>query len=206
MINLLPEERTTIETYDMVADIWSGVYSQPGFWTNEMRRFQELLPSGTILEIGAGAGEDAVELISYGFGYVGTDISEKLLQSARRKLPAQKFYALSVYDLDFEQKFNGFWASRVLLHLPKSRIDQALQSIKRAVEPGAIGFISLIDGSGEGMELEPWDDGSQHQRYFAYYSKAEFSAVLRKNGFKLADYSYRKDSDRFKWHCFFVQA
>jgi SAM-dependent methyltransferase len=207
MSQLLPEEQATMQTYDKVAGIWAEKYSVTDFWAEEMRRFHEILPKGTVLEIGAGAGLDAKELISLAYDYVGTDVSEGLLEVARANLPNQLFYQQSVYDLSFpnQQKFDGFWASKVLLHLPKARIDMALKSINSVVKLGAIGFISLIDGKGEGMELEDWDDGGKHHRYFAYYSKGEFTDILRQTGFQVADYKYRKDSDRFKWHCFFVK-
>ena len=130
-----------------------------------------------------------------------------MLEAAQKKLPDQKFYKQSVYDLSFPEKpkFDGFWASKVLLHLPKSRLDEALSSIKSVIKHGAIGFISMIDGEGEGLELETWDDSSQHKRYFAYYSKEEFEETLRRNGYKLIDYSYLPETKRLKWHCFFVQ-
>jgi SAM-dependent methyltransferase len=104
MSSLSPAEETTLQTYEKVADIWSNSYSPAGFWAEEMQRFHELLPSGIILEIGAGNGRDAKELLDLGYGYVGTDVSEKLLESARKKLPSQKFLKQSVYDVSFEDR------------------------------------------------------------------------------------------------------
>lgn len=208
MNNLLPEEQDTIETYNHVAQIWVNNYNPSGFWAAEMEKFQQLLPKGRILEIGAGGVRDARELLAIGYEYVGTDISIKLLEEARKLLPNQKFYLQSVYDLDFLNlpKFDGFWSSKVLLHLPKKRINEALQRIKTVIRPGAIGFISLIDGRGEELRDEKWDDDSRHKRYFAYYSKQEFTSVLDRSGYKILDYSFRPESKRFRWHCFFVRS
>ncbi len=204
-MTLLPDEETTIETYEKVAKMWQAGYNSTGFWAVEMKRFKELLPSGTVLEIGAGGARDAKELMSLGFGYVGTDISKKLLEQAKEDLPEAEFHLMSVYDLSFPQKFDGFWASKVLLHIPKSRIDEALAKIKTVVKPGAIGFISLIAGEGEELRDEEWDDGTRHKRYFAYYSKEEFKKALERNGYEMADYKYWEETSRLRWHCFFVK-
>lgn len=205
MAKLLPDEKTTLETYEKVASIWANNYSPAGFWADELKKFQKLLPTGKVLEIGCGNGRDARELVALGYEYTGTDISTKLLELARNTLPDQKFYQQSVYELAFPEKFDGFWASKVLLHLPKSRIEAALQRIQSVIKPGAIGFISLIAGDGEELREEDWDDGSRHSRYFAYYTKDEFKKIIELNGFQMLDYNYWEETPRLRWHCFFVK-
>jgi SAM-dependent methyltransferase len=158
MAELLPDEQVTKSTYDALATQWAGEHSTQGFWLDEMRRYHEQLPGGKILEIGAGGARDAKELVKLGYDYVGTDVSTGLLEIARNELPGYPFFEQSVYDLDFDgEQFDGFWASAVLLHIPKSRIDEALSRIKSVVRARAIGFISIKDGTGERRELdEKW--------------------------------------------------
>src|SRR5438045_7941708 len=141
MTDLLPDEQETLKTYEIVADIWAKNYSPTGFWKKEIKKFQKFLPEGKILEIGCGSGRDAKELLALGYGYIGTDVSKKLIEAARQTNPTQKFYQQSVYELSFDEKFDGFWASKVLLHLPKRRIEEALQKIKSVMILDAIGFI-----------------------------------------------------------------
>ncbi len=175
MSELSPEEQITIENYDKFATTWAGERNTKNFWAQELQRFHELLPKGTILEIGSGHGRDAADLLELGYDYVGTDLSEGLLNIIRNRFPDQKFYQQSVYKLDFPQgpKFDGFWAAAILLHIPKSRMDEALQSIRRVVNSGAIGFISLKDGQGEGVQ----DDevgGETMRRFFHIGAKRTF--------------------------------
>jgi ubiquinone/menaquinone biosynthesis C-methylase UbiE len=144
-------------------------------------------------------------LIEHGYDYIGTDISEGMLEIIRKKFPGQQFYKQSVYDLSFPDKeFDGFWACAVLLHIPKKRIDEALRGIKAVVKPGAIGFISLKIGEGEGMRHDIVD-GQELQRFYSYWSKDEFSKVLKKNNFELLDYTIRPYGDQRVWQCFFVK-
>lgn len=206
MSELLPEELVTRETYDALAETWLAYHDTADFWATEMGRFQELLPEGTLLEVGAGGARDAKVLLGLGYSYVGTDVSSGLLAVARLRLPGQEFYEQSVYDLSFpdREKFDGFWASAVLLHIPKARIDEALQRIKSVVKPGGVGFISLKDGEGEQTQVDEVD-GQQLERFFAYWQKDEFAEVLEANGFKMLDYLYRPIDKKTRWHCFFVQ-
>lgn len=207
MSKLSEQEILTVATYDKIAEIWSANHHQLEFWQQEMRRLHELLPGGRIIDIGAGGARDAVGLTSLGYKYVGTDISDGLLEIARNEMPSLRFYKQSLYELKNlpEKNFDGFWCSAVLLHIPKTRIDKALQSIKTIIKPRGVGFFSLKDGLGERVEHETWDDGSQHDRFFSYWLKKDFEIALGHNGYSVLDYQYRPDSEKTKWHCFFVR-
>ena len=202
---LLPEEQLTLEAYDQVAAQWAAEHDDPKYWSLELDLFHQLLPQGSILEIGSGGGRDAKELIALGYHYTGTDISTGLLQVAKQALPGQIFVQQSVYDLSFWPEFDGFWASAVLLHVPRSRIHQALSQIRRNLRVGAIGFISLKDGQGEQVETEIFDD-REIRRHFTYWTREEFEAILPSASFELVDYIFHPRSARTRWHCFFVRA
>ena len=205
-MRLTPEEKTTLETYDATAKQWSQRHATVGFWKDEMEIFKKLLPSGKILEIGSGSGRDAKELIALGYEYVGTDISTGLIEVAKRENPSATFLAQIVYDLDFPEgtQFDGFWASAVLLHIPKAKIDQALQRIRKFVRNGGIGFISLKQGEGEELE-ERVVDGSEDKRFFAYYSEEGFKKILLKDNFEVLQAKLHPISEETTWLCFFVR-
>lgn len=184
MSELTPEEKLTIATYDRQAENWSSGHDTANFWGEEMARFKKLLPSGRILEIGAGGGRDAKELIEAGFDYLGTDISTGLLEQARKNNPGISFEEVSVYDLDYEELFDGFWCSAVLLHIPRNRIDEALQAVNKNMKQGAIGFIAIKEGEGEKLEAD--DKSTQgDERFFVYWTDEDFSKRLGVNGFNI---------------------
>jgi ubiquinone/menaquinone biosynthesis C-methylase UbiE len=206
MPDLSNDEEITKASYDADAENWAKYFDSHGGWPEELAKFKELLPSGKILDIGAGTGRDAKDLIKLGYEYTGADVSEELLKIARKRLPGQKFIHQSVYELDFPDKFDGFWASAILLHVPKSRIDEALQKIKSVTRPGAIGFISVKDGAGEQLTEHRFRDKEENlKRMFVYWSKGDFENVLNKNGFKVLDYTYRPISEKTKWHIYIVK-
>jgi SAM-dependent methyltransferase len=203
MSQLTEEEDLTKNSYNKHANLWAKAHSNERFWSEEMHKFRELLPSGRILEIGSGSGRDAKELLELGYEYVGTDISERLLKQASKNNPGAHFEEASVYDLNFDKAFDGFWCSAVLVHIPKKRINEALQAIRRNMRLGAIGFISLKEGSGEKIESDTDEDGGQ--RFFSYWQNKEFKDVLTENGFEVLHEKTKPISERTKWLTYLVK-
>lgn len=198
--------KTTLNAYNSTAKAWSEKHSNNNFWNEEYKTFNSFLPKGKILEIGAGGGRDAKILIEMGYEYTGTDISKNFIEVAQEKNPNTTFLVQSVYDLNFPKNtfFDGFWASASLLHIPKSKIDSALQQIKKYIRIEGIGFISLKKGEGENMDEQTFEE-KPFNRIFAYYSESEFTEILHRNGFELLQFIENKMTKKTTWLCFFVR-
>jgi len=202
MARLQAEELATRRAYDDHAPEWALTHDEPGFWREEMATFEAMLPPPAyVLEIGAGAGRDAADLIAAGYRYTGIDFSEGMLTLARQRLPRACFRHMTVYDLpplDAPALYEGFWAACSLLHIPRSRIGEALRAIRKCLICGSPGFIAMKQGSGEGVS----DAGQRNmERFFAWWQREEFADALLRNGFEVA--SWHKAGSRL---CFFVRA
>lgn len=200
MTELTAAEQETIATYDRQAENWATDHLTRGFWAEELAAFHRLLPAGRILEIGSGGGRDARELIEYGYDYVGTDIASGLIAQAQKHNPDATFVQRSVYDLGFEDEFDGFWCSAVLLHIPRDRISEALGQIRHACRAGALGFISVKEGIGEKLETDSF--GS---RFFTYWQNEDFQKTLSKLSFAIEYNGYRPMSERTRWLTYIVR-
>jgi SAM-dependent methyltransferase len=200
MAKLLAEELATRQAYDEHSLAWMQAHDLPGFWREEMGAFAAMLPPpARILEVGAGAGRDAAELIALGYGYTGIDFSAGMLALATRRLPDADFRCMTVYDLDRQDGlYDGFWAACSLLHIPKARISEALAAVRGCLRPGGAGFIVMKKGAGEGADTAGVRD---MYRFFAWWQREEFAEVLARTGFEVV-----------RWHtpgsrlCFFVEA
>lgn len=181
MANLSPEELTTQASYARLAVTRNIDKAEMEFWRPEFEEFKKLLPSGKVLDLGCGAGRDALLFAADpNYEYVGIDLSDEMIQQARKLIPEADFKQMSMYNLDFaSQTFDGFWASTSLLHIPKNKIDGVLCELKRVLKPKSIGFISLKYGIGEEL-LKRGDD----VRFFALYTEQEMEQYLVHNGFK----------------------
>jgi ubiquinone/menaquinone biosynthesis C-methylase UbiE len=201
-MNLTKDEQKTLDYYNSNAVQWSRE-RQPGsgsFWDIDLETFHQLLPKGKVLEIGCGSGREAAEFLKLGYEYVGTDMSSRFVEEAIKANPTGKFIQQNVYDLNFPQEyFDGFWTAATLLHIPKNRINEALQNINRVAKQGAIGFISLKEGEGEKVEEETG-------RLFAFYQLDEFKKILEKCGFEVINSERRFQAKRnLYWLTFFVK-
>src|SRR3990167_4756165 len=110
MKKLSSDEKITIQSYDKNANEWAKDHAHEIRWYSYIKKFNQLLPSGKIIEIGSGGGRDAKQLIKIGYEYIGIDASEGLLAIARKNNPGAKFLGQNVYQLDFlDISFDGFW-------------------------------------------------------------------------------------------------
>ena len=203
-MNTLDQEDETIRTYDKYADSWANDHPQDDYRTI-LTQLKQLMPHGSMLEVGCGGGQDADMLIAAGYDYLGTDASNGMVSLASRKHPGIIFQHINLYDLaSLERQFDTFWCNAVLLHIPKRRIDEALQSILTVIRPEGVGFISMKDGDKEFFEERTQSDREEN-RIFVHWQKEDFERVLKRNGFKIVYYEYVPKSERSKWHRFLVK-
>ena len=159
------------------------------------------MPKGKIIEIGAGPGRDAKALVDYGFEYLGTDASEEVVNVAKEKNPGIEFVQMEAQKLNFPaNSFDGFWASAVILHIPKNAIDEVFKGLKAVCKKGAVGFMTMKWGVGE-------KEDKKTGRWFAFYSEKELREVMERNGIETIKVIRRKDTrpNYPDWLIFYVR-
>lgn len=191
----------TVEYYDNQANTWSASHGgddDESWWKDEMTRFKEYLPNGKVIEIGSGVGKDAQALISLGYDYVGTDASIGLLELARQRNPLALFVKKYIHELDSSLgEFDGFWASAVLLHIPRDEMINSLLVISSVLKKDGIGFITMKEGEGEQID-------EKTGRLFTYYKEHEFRDVLESTGFFVLEVK-KRDTEKDNWLIFYVK-
>ena len=201
------ENERTIETYNKIAQGYSDTHFYH-FWVDEFNYFKEIVPGKKVVDIGCGAGRDAVVFVDNDFDYTGIDASEGMLKVASDRVRGGKFTKMDFYDLTFpENDFDGFWAASSILHIPKNKVEGVLRHLKEILKPGGVGFKSIKEKNemDEGMIEEGKYGGIS--RYFAFYTTAELNKLLEEVGFKLLK-TYTKieeDERKTKWLCSFIR-
>ncbi len=204
VMTVSPQEQQTINYYNTQAESWFERHSSnPLYWQPELELFQKYLPQGAVLDIGCGAGRDAKPLLEMGYAYTGIDASTGLIEIAKKQVLEGRFLCQNVLDLDFPAaSFDGFLCNAVLLHIPKERVSDALQSIKAVMKPGAVGFITVKEGVGTLLE-------EKTGRWFYLYTQDELAAILRVNGFAIECQDKPQKTPNVKvkndWLTFFVR-
>ncbi|MGH8996125.1 MAG: class I SAM-dependent methyltransferase [Acidimicrobiales bacterium] len=167
-------DAATIAVYERRAREW---IERRGEATDDFgRRLREELGEGPVVDLGCGAGRYLRDL---GPAVVGLDASAAMLELAGRNavpLIRADLEALPLCD----RAVAGLFARHSYLHVPKERLTAALRDARRALRPGGLFLLSLIEGSYEGHDL-PGDDFEG--RFFACWTEAEVEALLGQAGF-----------------------
>jgi len=180
-------ELETTRAYNNIAKQMSKTHSDLNFWQPEFEKFTSLLPGKEVIDIGCGWGRDAQLFIKLGCNYLGIDLSQKMLEQAKKLTPNAQFLKMSMYSLDLPSgHFDGVWAVASLLHIPKKNLEEVLKEIRRVVKPGGIGFFTMKEGDGEKMVFRA---RSKNGLFFAYYHLNEFSDALTNAGFDVLEKS-----------------
>jgi SAM-dependent methyltransferase len=150
-----------------------------------------------LVEFGAGAGQDAVELMAAGLEVVAMDLSPENVERCRaRGIDAHvgDFYALDLPDDAFE----AGWAMSTLLHVPDADIDRVLAEYARVLEPGAPLAIGLWGGGDwEGVFETDWTDPP---RFFSWRSDARLQKLLGRH-FTVEQFQtlMHREWDHYQW-------
>jgi len=184
-MNLTPEELQTIDWYNQNASVWSDKHCfnnpNPPMFAPEFTKFIQLVPSGKILEIGAGSGLEAKQFIkNYGAeNYIGVDASSGLLKIAKKTNPDGNFKLMNLYSLAFpDSYFDGLWICATIIHVPYERLSLALNEAYRVLKAHGYGFISIMEGNENMVNSRPG-------RYYSLWPKKAFIKEVNKAGFKI---------------------
>lgn len=186
----------TIGVYDTIADDYARKIDAYAPHL-EREKFVSLIPSSArILDAGCGPGRDCEYFVKQGLMVIGVDLSIKLLDIAKKRVPKASFLKQDLRMLDFPlSSFDGIWACASLHHLKRDEVPNVLQRFNQLLKSGGILFISVKEGNGEEDVVEPLSSGLP--RHFIYYSEHELRILLSKAGFiNMGSYTYREKSRR----------
>ncbi len=122
--------------------IFARLEGDPGGEDAWLERWRDLIlrsnRSAPILDLGCGAGEDALLLSRWGFGVVAADFSEKALGLASRRAPEAETRHVDITEgLPFpDAHFGAIVASLSLHYFPWSETVEVLEDVGRCLVPG----------------------------------------------------------------------
>lgn len=111
------------------------------------------LPGGArVLDLGCGTGvPTSRQLTEAGFAVVGVDLSERMVELARRHVPDGEFHRLDIADLrpggprDGLGPFDAVAAFFSLLMLPRAEVPLALATVRNLLVPGGLFALSMVE-------------------------------------------------------------
>ncbi len=182
----MPEEsilKETINAYNDYAAVFAETtknFDLTLFWNP----FISHLPGKRIIDLGCGAGRDVAYFSKHRFSVTGVDLSEELLNHAKRVCPAAHFIQADIRRLPFpDASFDGVWCCGGIVHMGKEEGEKVIQEAFRILVPGGVFFLSFKEGTGETYHESKTIPGVKIR--YVFYTEDEMKQLLAKTGFTL---------------------
>jgi ubiquinone/menaquinone biosynthesis C-methylase UbiE len=207
------------ENYDKIAEEFS--FTREFSW-EEVKSLAECVHIGDkVLDLGCGNGRLVDAFRGKVIEYAGIDNSEKLVEIAKKKHPAQDFHFFDGLRIPFEDnKFDAVFCIAVLHHVPGSQLrGEFLSEIRRVLKPGGKLILTvwylwekgrywslffkftlkkLFGKSGLDFFdiIEPWFKVAK--RYLHLFGKGELKRLIKHRGFKINNFGILKNGPKNK--------
>jgi len=164
----------------------------------ELNRFISLLPKNArVLDAGCGSGRDVQYFLDEGLNAVGIDASEKLIESAKKRVENGKFKIMDISNMEFEEgEFDGIWALDSISYLDENEISAALEEIGRVIKNNGILFVSVREGKGKIFFRH--EKLGKEEIPILCFNQNELEDCCREAGFEILN-SYVEEGEHFKW-------
>ena len=181
--DVLPDLRAS---YDGAAQERDGLTKQQ-FKLDERAAFLDRLQvaeARSLLEIGAGTGQDSVFFRDAGLDVTAVDLSPEMVRKCQDK--GLSAAVRDVQNLKFpDESFDAVYTLNCLLHVPNADLPEALSAIRAVLRPGGLIFVGLWGGeSAEGVLAE---DQHEPKRFFSFRSDEELLGHLSRS-FEVLDF------------------
>lgn len=141
------------------------------------RSFIEPSSGESLLDVGAGAGQQSEWLQSNGFDVLAIDSSAEMINCCRDR--GIKASVMDFYNIEGNgNSFDAVWSMNALLHVPKKSLPTVLLSVRRVMKPGGLFYLGLYGGqNSEGI----WgEDAYNPKRYFSSYTNEDLQGEVSK--------------------------
>lgn len=190
-------------TYNRIAKDWNEDHSKDTWWISGTDKFASYFKQGeSVLDVGCAAGLKSEYLMRKGLVVTGIDFSEKMIESARKRMPQGHFLVRNLNEpLNLEGGFNGIFAQAVLLHISKKNIKKVLENLLSFLNPGGYIYIAvkkMNEGQEEEQVIKEKDYGYEYERFFSFYRPQEIESYLQDFGMNII-YSDISSTGRSDW-------
>jgi ubiquinone/menaquinone biosynthesis C-methylase UbiE len=136
-----------------------------------------------VWDFGCGPGHTAQYLKNLGLQISGLDLSEKILEQARRSHPDIHFRKGNILELEFENdSIAGIVAFYAIVHFTKEQVGMVFREVSRVLQPGGIFLLTFHIGE-ETIHLDEFL-GKQIDIDFMFFTTHFIFSCLKDSGFE----------------------
>lgn len=131
--------------YDQITERWlSGTFNQKNGIEAHKRALDFVKNCGDALDVGCGCNGRFIDLLQeQGFTPQGVDVSEKMIQLARKQHPKIVFHHQDICRWQPPQKYDFITAWDSLWHLPLDQHEPVMKKLVACLNPGGILIFSF---------------------------------------------------------------
>lgn len=131
---------------------------------------------------------------------IGIDISENMIEIARKDVPAAKFFEMDIREASkLKETFNGIFAQASILHIPKKEAQKTIEVLANKLKIGGYFYIAVKEKRGVDEEIKKENDyGYEYERFFSYYTLDEIKNYFVNLKMKIV-YETVTNSGRTNW-------
>ncbi|MFW9834716.1 MAG: class I SAM-dependent methyltransferase [Candidatus Thorarchaeota archaeon] len=174
------------EGYDRIADQYDE-YRAPFSDEAELDEFMSSVkPGGHVLDAGCGTGIVTRHLVDNGYQVTGIDISQKMLDLAKQRVPEATLKVGDMTALDFEDdSFDGLVSTYAVFHVPRTKHSVLFRGFHRILKKGGALLFSV------GARPEPsdgvweWDELQSVPMYWSSNGPEKTVELLKSAGFEI---------------------
>lgn len=152
----------SVQTYNKIAKKYSEFYSSD-LDSEFVSSFINVLPEkAKILDLGCGTGRLLGVFQKKGFSITGLDLSEKMLEIAKKNFPQIKFVKSDMRKTRFKNNsFDALIVAYSVIHIPKKEIPATIKEFARILKPKGKLMLVIQKGRKEKFLKEPLDENLQ---------------------------------------------
>ncbi|HEX5707518.1 MAG TPA: class I SAM-dependent methyltransferase [Pyrinomonadaceae bacterium] len=142
---------------------------------------------GVVCDMGCGPGQVARYLFDRGVNACGVDLSQEMVEAARRlnpEVPFQQGDMLALARVG-DDSYGGVAAFYSIIHVPRPSLSQALRELKRVLRPGGTLLLTFHIGR-ETVHRDEWW-GKEVSLDFIFFETEEMKDHLKATGFELQE-------------------
>ena len=141
---------------------------------------------GPVCDMGCGPGHVARYLHDRGIDVFGIDLSPGMVTQAQQLNPGIEFKQGNMLALEAKSEtWGAIVAFYSLIHIPREKVNQALQELRRVLQPNGLLLLAFHVGR-ETVHIDEWW-GKVVSLDFTYFQQVEMESYLRTAGFEIED-------------------
>lgn len=192
----MDKNQLAVGTYNKIAQIYTNQYFLDSSDHHFLDKFSSMLPQNAkVLDVGCGPGQHVKYLSEKGYDVIGIDLSEKMVEIAKNKVPNTKFEVMDMKSLTFDNDtFDGIICMYSLIHIPTLDIVPTLKGFSKVLKPKGKLMILAQKGDPDKITQEPLK--INELMFVNFFTQERLKSMLRNSLFEIVLLEEARISDQ----------